>query len=137
MLKKLIFIENKQSHQFNEETELIKYLMGTEYYNQTEKNKIKQMKLNAIAKCLGTNLEVIELNKEENNKIDIEKKFVIYDEKTYVLSLLLTGRAMLLERLDSNVYTGTIDKSKITDNYIIVNTFAKNLLKQYINDFYA
>ena len=51
MLKKLIFIENNKSYQFNEEVELIEFLMGTGYYTQTSKDKIRQMKLNALSKC--------------------------------------------------------------------------------------
>lgn len=133
MLKKLIFIENNKSYQFNEEVELIEFLMGTGYYTQTSKDKIRQMKLNALAKCLGTKLKIIEINKQESDLIDVKGKFLIYDEKTYVLSLLLTGRGMLLERKDSNIYTEKIDKKQIADNYIIVNTFAERLLDAYIN----
>jgi len=133
MLKKLIFIENNKSYQFNEEVELIEFLMGTGYYTQTSKDKIRQMKLNALAKCLGTKLKIIEINKQESDLIDVKGKFLIYDEKTYVLSLLLTGRGMLLERKDSNIYTEKINKKQIADNYIIVNTFAERLLDAYIN----
>lgn len=134
MLKKLIFIENNKSYQFNEEVELIEFLMGTGYYTQSSKDKIRQMKLNALAKCLGTKLEIIEINKQESRPIDVKGKFLIYDEKTYVLSLLLTGRGMLLEHKDSNIYTEKMNKKQITDNYIIVNTFAERLLDAYINE---
>ena len=39
---------------------------------------------------------------------------------------------LLLERKDSNIFTKKLNKDKIKDNYIIVNTFAKELLKKYI-----
>lgn len=135
MLKKLILIENGQSRQFSQEKDLVEHLMGDGYYNQTETEKLKQMELNAVAKCIGTSLKVVKINKEEvrKEKIDVKNKFIIFDEKTYTLSLLLTQRLMLLENTSSNIFTENLDKSAITDNYIIVNTFAEQLLDKYIN----
>lgn len=135
MLNKLILIENGKSHQFSKEKDLVKYLMGNNYYEQTESERLEQMKLNALAKTLDTNLEIlnIEKNDNEDKKIDIKNKFVIYDEKTYILSLLLAQRAILLESIDSNIFIEKLDKSKITENYIIVNTFAEELLNDYVN----
>lgn len=136
MLNKIILIENDKSYQFSNEKSLVEHLMGNNYYNQSENEKLEQMQLNALAKCLGTNLEILKVDKENEKKerIDVKNKFVIYDEKTYVLSLLLTQRAMLLESTDSNIFTGGLDKTEIKDNYIIVNTFAEKLLDQYINN---
>ena len=93
------------------------------------------MELNAVAKCIGTSLKVIKINKEEfrREKIDVKNKFIIFDEKTYILSLLLTQSLMLLESTTSNIFTEKLDKTAITDNYIIVNTFAEQLLDKYIN----
>lgn len=135
MLNKLILIENGQSRQFSEERDLVKYLMGNGYYNQSENEKLQQMELNAIAKCIGTNLKVININKDgpKTKSLDIKDKFIIYDEKTYILSLLLTERAVLLESTDSNIFTENLDKTGIKDNYIIVNTFAEKLLDKYVN----
>lgn len=135
MLKKLILIENGQNRQFSQEKDLVEYLMGDGYYNQTETEKLKQMELNAVVKCIDTSLKVIKINKEEvrKEKIDVKNKFIIFDEKTYILSLLLTQRLMLLESTSSNIFTENLDKTAITDNYIIVNTFAEQLLDKYIN----
>lgn len=136
MLNKLILIENDKSYQFSNEKSLVEHLMGSNYYNQSENEKLEQMQLNALAKCLGTNLEILKVDKENEKKerIDVKNKFVIYDEKTYILSLLLTQRATLLESTDSNIFTGGLDKTEIQDNYIIVNTFAEKLLDKYINN---
>ena len=80
-------------------------------------------------------MKVVKINRAEaqKEKIDLKNKFIIYDEKTYILSLLLTERAMLLESIDSNIFTENLDKTGIRDNYIIVNTFAEKLLDKYIN----
>lgn len=135
MLNKLILIENGQSRQFSKEEDLIKYFLGSGYYNQSEEKKMQQMELNALAKCIGTDMKVVKIDRAEaqKEKIDLKNKFIVYDEKTYILSLLLTQRAMLLESIDSNIFTGNLDKAGITDNYIIVNTFAEKLLDKYIN----
>ena len=135
MLNKLILIENFKNYQFSKQEELIEYLMGDNYYSQTEEEKKELMKLNGLAKCLKTDLEVIELKeiKNKQQKIDVKNKFIIYDEMTYVLSLLITNRVMLLEQTSSNIFTSNLDKTNITDNYIIVNTFAEKLLDKYIN----
>ena len=52
---------------------------------------------------------------------------------TYILSLLTTNNVILLERIDSNVFTQNLDKSKFNNNYVIVNKFAKELLKKYLS----
>lgn len=135
MLNKLILIENGQSRQFSKEEDLIKYFLGSGYYNQSKEEKLQQMELNALAKCIGTDMKVVKIDRAEaqKQKIDLKNKFIVYDEKTYILSLLLTQRAMLLESIDSNIFTENLDKTGITDNYIIVNTFAEKLLDKYIN----
>lgn len=69
---------------------------------------------------------------EDADSEDIENKFIIKDEITYVLSLLITNKIILLERIDSNIYTANINKSEMKDNYVIVNKFAKELLKIYL-----
>lgn len=132
MLNNLILIEDGKYKQFSTQEELVEYLLGDTYYSLSEKGKINIMKLNAVAKCYGTDIKVLDLTKKEEKK-DIKNKFVIYDEITYVLSLLLTKRATLLEKTDINYFTKNMDKTNIKENYIIVNTFAESLLESYIN----
>ena len=127
MLKNLIFIENEKSYQFDNLEKLMQFLMGGGYGNLTAEEKLNLMKLNALAKCVNTGLEVIEFSEG----IDLNNKFVVHDEKTYILSLLLTQRATLLEKTTSNIFTSKLDKTNISENYIIVNTFAEQILREY------
>lgn len=127
MLKDLIFIENEKSYQFDNLEQLVEFLMGDGYGNLSTEEKLNSMKLNALAKCVNTGLEVVEFS----DGIDLKNKFIIHDEKTYILSLLLTKRATLLEKITSNIFTSKLDKTNISENYIIVNTFAEELLKEY------
>ena len=90
--------------------------------------KLEKREMKAIANCINNSFEIV----ENVNSKDLENKFVIKDETTYVLSLLIINKIILLERIDSNIYTSSIDKSNMKDNYIIVNKFAKELLKNYL-----
>ena len=133
MLNNLILIENGKYKQFSSEIELVEYLFGDQYYSLSQKEKQDLMELNALSRIHGTNLKISKSKpeKEEN----IANKFVIYNEKTFVLSLLRTNQVTLLEKRDSNIYTKNMDKADIQDNYIIVNTFAEKLLKSAIGGF--
>lgn len=131
MLKKIIIIiENENKIQCDTEEEVVKLLIDDNYYKLSPEEKTEKMEIKAMANCINNKMKIekeIDINSE-----DVENKFIIKDEKTYVLSLLITNNIILLERIDSNIYTKTIDKSKMKDNYIIVNKYAKDLLKNYL-----
>ena len=128
MLSKIIIIENDNKVQCDSEEEVIKLLIDKRYYELSEKEKLEKIEMKAIANCINNSFEIV----ENVNSKDLENKFVIKDETTYVLSLLIINKIILLERIDSNIYTSSIDKSNMKDNYIIVNKFAKELLKNYL-----
>ena len=128
MLSKIIIIENDNKVQCDSEEEVIKLLIDKRYYELSEKEKLEKREMKAIANCINNSFEIV----ENVNSKDLENKFVIKDETTYVLSLLIINKIILLERIDSNIYTSSIDKSNMKDNYIIANKFAKELLKNYL-----
>ena len=128
MLNKVIIIEDDNKVQCDSEEEVIKLLIDKRYYELSEKEKLEKREMKAIANCINNSFEIV----ENVNSKDLENKFVIKDETTYVLSLLIINKIILLERIDSNIYTSSIDKSNMKDNYIIVNKFAKELLKNYL-----
>lgn len=132
MLKKIILIENDKEYQCDTMQEVVKKLIDENYYNFTQEEKINKMKMLALANCLNNKKEIIEEYELDTN-FSIEGKFIIKDEMTYILSLLLINNIILLERIDSNVFTKDLDKSNFNDNYIIVNKFAEMLLQKYIN----
>lgn len=130
MLKKIIVIENNNKIQCNSEEEVIKLLIDNNYYELTEEEKLEKREIKAMANCMNNNMKIVrEIDIDTDN---VENKFIIKDEMTYILSLLMTNNIMLLERIDSNIYTGRINKSGMKDNYIIVNKFAKGLLEKYL-----
>jgi len=128
MLNKVIIIEDDNKVQCDSVEEVVKTLIDEKYYELGEKEKLEKREMKAIANCINNSFEIV----ENVNSKDLENKFVIKDETTYVLSLLIINKIILLERIDSNIYTSSIDKSNMKDNYIIVNKFAKELLKNYL-----
>ncbi|MBO5412849.1 MAG: hypothetical protein J6A29_00825 [Clostridia bacterium] len=132
MLKKIIIIENNNKIQCHSEEEVIKLLIDNNYYELTEEEKLEKREIKAMANCINNNMKIVrEIDIDTDN---IENKFIIKDEMTYILSLLITNNVMLLERIDSNIYTSRINKNGMKDNYIIVNKFAKRLLENYLRD---
>ena len=131
MLKKLIVIEGDNQTQFENEKELVKKLVSTDYYELPEDKKKEILEMKALGNTLSNKMQI--LNKDEiEQKTNIDGKFVLLDEKTYILSLLLTNNITLLERLDSDIYIKYLDKSKFTKNYVIVNNFAQEILNKYV-----
>ena len=127
-MKNLILIEAGKKYQFDTIEELIECIIDKDYYKMSSSEKIEKMKLKAFANCLQTDIDIVSEFKKD---IEIAKKFFIIDEITYIYSLLLLNKIILLESTDSNMLTKWLDKSEIKDNYIIINHFAKELLLSY------
>lgn len=136
MLKNIIIIQGENQVQCDIEQDVVRQLIAKDYYEKTPEEKLETMKLKAIANSIGKeNIEILE-EKDIREGIDLENKFVLLDEKTYVLSLLENTDVTILEHKSSDIYTAELDKSKFTKNYIIVNNFAKDVLKKYMEKFY-
>ena len=131
MLKKLIIIEGKNEYQSDELQDIVKMLIDDNYYNMTQEEKINIMRIRAKANCLNINKKSVDIDEIEEDT-NLNDKFVVGNEIIYILSLLTTYNVVLLERIDSDIFTKDIDKSKIEDNYIIVNKFAEEILEKML-----
>jgi len=129
VLKKLILIEGEEKYQLDTLEELVELLVDQKYYGLTEEEKKEKLYLKAFANCIPNKIEII--SSLENVK-DFDNKFIALDEITYIYSLLLLNKVILLESKTSEILTSGLDKSKIAENYIIVNHFAKELLARYL-----
>ena len=63
MLKELIIIENGKEYQFSTLEEIVKALIDRNYYEMSKEQRIKRMKMLALANSI-------------NNKVEIEEKVV-------------------------------------------------------------
>lgn len=124
-MKNLILIENGEKYQFDTIKELVEAIIDKNYYQMSEKEKKEKLELKAYANCIQDKI----IKKEE---IDINSKFVLKDEITYIYSLLNLEKIMLLENINADILTKDLDKTNLEGNYIIVNKFSKELLKKYL-----
>ncbi len=130
MLKNLIIIENGQEVQCDDIESVVKTLIDENFYDLTLDEKKERMKMKALANSLGMKIDIVDDVKDGN----YDGKFIIKDEITYILSLLTTNKVLLLENKEADAFAKNIDKSVIENNYIILNTFAKQLLNDYIKE---
>ena len=131
MLSKFIIIENNKDYQCNTFEDVVKYFIDENYYNLTmaeQKNKIMKI---AIDNAIDNNLKIVKIVENIDN---INESFIAIDEITVILSILKNQlRIVLLERKDSNVFNKYIKIPETNDNYVIINTFSKYALKNYID----
>ena len=128
MLKKLILIENGQEEQYDSLEEIVKELIDENYYEMNDEEKKEKMTMKALANTINNRMEIVQ-NADASN---VNGKFIIKDEITYILSLISTNKLMLLERIDANIFAKDLNKENMKDNYIIINKFAKELLERYL-----
>ena len=131
MLDKLIIIEGDKDYQCSTFEEIVKYLINENYYNLTKQEKEIIMK-KAIENAIDKGLKIIK-NKDQIKEKDLNKSFIIIDEMTVILSIIKDqSKIVLLERKDSNIFNKYIKIPNNNDNYTIINTFATQVLKNYL-----
>ena len=98
----------------------------------TKEEREKELEKKAIANTIQNNIKIV---KRESNEMEFDTNvFVLYDEITYILSMLNLGKIILLERTDANILGKYINKANIKDNYIIINKFANEIMKKYLEN---
>ena len=86
--------------------------------------------MNALVK--GCKIIDIRHSKESITNLLKENIFILYDDMTYILSLVKNNSITLLERIDTDIIPVNIDKSKIEENYLIINNFIDDIIKDYL-----
>lgn len=132
MLDKLIIIEGDKDYQCSTFEEIVKYLINENYYNLTKQEKENIIMKKAIENAIDKGLKIIK-NKDQIKEKDLNKSFIIIDEMTVILSIIKDqSKIVLLERKDSNIFNKYIKIPNNNDNYTIINTFATQVLKNYL-----
>lgn len=121
-MKKLIIIEKENKYQFDSIEDLVKELVDENYYNMNQEQK-KEI----LNKKASFNI----LNKIGIKQKEIENKIITTNEYTYILSLSNLDIITILERKDADIFLKGWNKENFEGNYIIINRFAKELLKQH------
>jgi len=121
---KYIIIEGKNDYKCNSIEDVVRKLVDQNYYELSEIEKKEAIKRKATANILGKNLY-----SKENYLSD----FILDNEITYILSLLKMEIIYLLEHRDKRELTLGIDLPNDSKNYVIVNSYAQELLKNIKN----
>ena len=131
-MEKLIIIEGKEKYKYDNAKDLIKEFIDKNYFDISKEEKKNILEKKSIANTMMDNIKIAKINKFPDDYDD--KAFILYNEVSYILSLLKFNKIILLERTDANVFGRYINKKEIEDNYIIVNKFANEILKKYLEE---
>ena len=131
-MENLIVIEGKEKYKYNDIESLIKGFINERYYNMSETEQKNELEKKAIANTIQDNIKIY--NMESKVKNYDKEAFILYDEITYILSMLKFNKIILLEKTNANIFGKYINKENITDNYIIVNKFSNEIIQKYLEN---
>ena len=133
-MEKLIVIEEKHKYKYDNLENLVEDFISKNYYNISTEEKGIILEKKAAANSIRENIKTIKIERYPDDFE--ENSFIVSDEISYILSMLKFNKIILLERTDANIFGKYIDKEWIKDNYIIVNKFADEILKKYLEEEY-
>lgn len=131
-MENLIVIEGKEKYKYNDIESLIKGFINERYYNMSETEQKNELEKKAIANTIQDNIKIYNMVSKVQNYD--KEAFIVYDEITYILSMLKFNKIILLEKTNANIFGKYINKENITDNYIIVNKFANEIIQKYLEN---
>lgn len=131
-MENLIVIEGKEKYKYNDIESLIKGFINEKYYNMSETEQKSELEKKAIANTIQDNIKIYNMESKAQNYD--KEAFILYDEITYILSMLKFNKIILLEKTNANIFGKYINKENITDNYIIVNKFANEIIQKYLEN---
>ena len=131
-MENIIVIEGKEKYKYNDIKSLIKGFINERYYNMSETEQKNELEKKAIANTIQDNIKIYNMESKAQNYD--KEAFIVYDEITYILSMLKFNKIILLEKTNANIFGKYINKENITDNYIIVNKFANEIIQKYLEN---
>jgi len=131
-MENLIVIEGKEKYQYKDINGLIENFINKNYFSMSEEERKNELEKKTIANTIQGDIKIVKLEKD---KKDFEENaFILYDEISYILSMLKFNKIILLERTDANIFGRYINKENMQDNYIIINKFADEIMKKYLKN---
>ena len=133
-MDKLIAIEKEEKYFFNNFEDLVKKFLCLKYYESSPSEQREKLERKTYMNALVKGCKIIDIrhSKESITNLLKENIFILYDDMTYILSLVKNNSITLLERIDTNIIPVNIDKSKIEENYLIINNFIDDIIKDYL-----
>lgn len=124
-MDKLIVIEGKDKYTFSSIEDLVKVFIDENFYELNNDQKLQLLEMKSVVNIGLDKIEIVKDTYKDNS-------FILLDEYTYILSLALFGKILLLERVDAKVFCKYINDIDTEDNYIIVNRLADKIMKNYL-----
>lgn len=131
-MENLIVIEGKEKYQYRDIESLVEKFINENYFYMTEADRKAELEKRAI---INNQQNKIKICKLDNKTTNFDKNaFIIYDEITYILSLLKFNKIILLEKTNANILGKYINKENIDENYLILNRFADEIMQKYLEN---
>ena len=125
-MENLIVIEGKEKYQYRDK------FINENYFYMDEADRKVELEKRAIMNNPQNKIKICKL---DNKTTNFDKNaFIIYDEITYILSLLKFNKIILLEKTNANILRKYINKENIEENYLILNKFADEIMQKYLEN---
>lgn len=140
----LIVTQGKNVMQMNTLEELIDRVFGDKYKGLSKKEKLNQRYEDALFHAVFNNMDIVYSPKgiinedktfDTQTPFDLNRSFVIDDEKTFLLSLCRVDDLRILEKKNSNIFISDEDREELEGqdgNYVVVNKRVDKILNRYI-----
>ena len=131
-MENLIVIEGKEKYQYRDMESLVENFINENYFYMAEAERKAELENRAIMNNPQNKIKICKL---DNKTTNFDKNaFIIYDEITYILSLLKFNKIILLEKTNVNILGKYINKENIEENYIIINKFVDEIMQEYLEN---
>lgn len=134
--KNYVVVEYEKKYEFDKIEDIIKSILGEDYYNLSEEEKYKKLKLNTFMNAGIKNIPIIEM-KDTKQTPNIENEiYILKDEMTFLLSLAKNKDIVIFEKESNKVLAKDIDTTnlrKISEEYIVINDCANQILEKEIS----
>ena len=127
-MKNLVLIYEGKNEEFDTFEELEKFIIGDDFENISEILYKKAFPLSKIYAVQIYNTKEGLLYNLNDQTIELKNPIIIDNVKTYLLSLCRLNIIMLLEKRGANIFTQNINIPNNEDNYIVINSFANEIL---------
>ena len=134
-MKPIIVVENGEKYEYNGIEDMVKALLGENYYNLPENEKISKLRLKTYMNATLRNLPIKDLTNGEKVEEIEKRQYIILDEITFLLSLAKNNDIVIYENENSEEFANGMDKERlkrIAGNYIRINDCANEILKNKI-----
>lgn len=134
--KNYVVVEYGKKYEFDKIEDIIKSILGEDYYNLSEEEKYKKLKLKTFMNAGIKNIPIIEM-KNSKQILDIkEDMYILKDEKTFLLSLAKNKDIVIFEKESNKELAKNIDTTNlriISEEYIVINDCANQILEKEIS----